>query len=191
MSTGLDVATDLMIIAIPIFLVSRIRLDVKTKLAVGSVFLTGGFITSFAIVRIIVTNTHSVHPEVSWLNLWSAIECSIAVTVCCMMVFKQLLTKRRKAGSSREVGGYGTPGYSGGSEADPIKGMKEFEGPLSSPSTLLGSETGLDSPPICSPMRGYPAAQQGRPPMEQTRKIGVAMDYNYDRRQMSHGHHGH
>ena len=48
-----------------------------------------------AIVRIIITNNNiGRRPEVSWLNLWSAVEASTAVTVCNLAVFKFLFRGR-------------------------------------------------------------------------------------------------
>ncbi|KAF2404903.1 hypothetical protein EJ06DRAFT_485279, partial [Trichodelitschia bisporula] len=92
LSTALDIATDALIIALPMSLAWRVRLPFRTRLALSGVFALGGFIVLFAIIRVIVTDTKTSRPEVSWLNLWSAIESSIAVIVCNLAPFKTLFT---------------------------------------------------------------------------------------------------
>jgi hypothetical protein len=90
-----------------------VKLNICTKMAVASVFLIGGLVTVFAIVRIVVTNQGSIHPEISWLNLWNAMECSIAVSVCCLMVFKQSLNRLRMGYSENGYGNSGSTANSG------------------------------------------------------------------------------
>lgn len=101
MSTALDIFNDVLIMGIQMFLVRKVQLSLRTKIAVGSVFFMGAIIIAFAIIRIIVTDRANMHPEISWLNVWSAIETTVAVSICCLMVFKQLLT-RRKVGYTRQ-----------------------------------------------------------------------------------------
>lgn len=64
----------------------------------------GVVIIIFSVVRIIVTNTDGVHPEVSWLALWSVIESSVAVIVACLTSFKALLVDRQRAQSNDPSG---------------------------------------------------------------------------------------
>lgn len=71
-------------------MVARVRLSAKRKLGLFVVLGLGVFIIGVAIARIIVTDTQSVHPEISWLALWSAVESSVAVIVCCLASFKAL-----------------------------------------------------------------------------------------------------
>jgi hypothetical protein len=61
-----------------------------------------------------VTNTDKVHPEISWLALWSSIEASVAVIVACLASFKVLLKQARGTGYPGVSGGrYGGGGYRG------------------------------------------------------------------------------
>jgi hypothetical protein len=84
-----------MIIALPMSLAIRVRLPLRTKVALCAIFALGGFIIIMAVVRIIITNNNiGKRPEVSWLNLWSAVEASTAVTVCNLAVFKYLFRGR-------------------------------------------------------------------------------------------------
>jgi hypothetical protein len=93
-STAMDILTDILIIALPMSLAYRVRLPGRTRLALAGVFALGGFIILFSIIRIIVTNAINKRPEVSWLNLWSAIEASISCIVCSLAPFKALFRGR-------------------------------------------------------------------------------------------------
>lgn len=93
MSTSLDILTDVSIIIIPwkiLFIVQKSR---KEKLAIGSVVGLGVFVILFAIIRVIVTNTANTSPEPIWLEMWSAIETSVAVTVISLTSLKVFVAK--------------------------------------------------------------------------------------------------
>ena len=70
-----------------------------------------------SIVRIIVTNTDGVHPEVSWLALWSSIESSVAVIVACLVSFKALLTQRSRNKTGSNGGGRYYQKYGNGADS--------------------------------------------------------------------------
>lgn len=53
-------------------------------------FSLGGFIIAAAIVRIVITNSNPDNPELSSLQLWSANECNVAMTVYCVLAFRRL-----------------------------------------------------------------------------------------------------
>jgi hypothetical protein len=74
--------------ALPISLTIRVRLPLRTRLALCAIFGLGGFIITFSVVRIVVTNTTHKRPELSWLSLWSSIEASVAGVVCNLAPFK-------------------------------------------------------------------------------------------------------
>ncbi|KAK1815647.1 hypothetical protein LTR12_009924 [Friedmanniomyces endolithicus] len=100
-STAVDVITDLCIIALPIAIVARVHISAPQKVALIGVLSLGLIIIGFAIARIVVADAQGTHPEISWLSLWSAIESSVAVLVCCLASFKALFTGQRH-GSSRQ-----------------------------------------------------------------------------------------
>lgn len=60
------------------------------------VLTVGVIIIAFSIARILVTDKHRKHPEITWLALWSSIESSVAVIVACMVSFKTLLSEQRR-----------------------------------------------------------------------------------------------
>lgn len=81
-------------------LAARVKLPLRTKLALCGIFALGGFVIIMAAARIILTNNYlNKRPEVSWLNVWSAVESSTAVIVCNLAVFKFLFR-----GNAREYG---------------------------------------------------------------------------------------
>ena len=95
-STAVDLITDAMIIALPLYLAMRVQLPWQEKSALAGIFSLGIIIMLFAIIRIAVTNQHNSHPETSWLNLWSQIEASVAVVVCSLAPFRSIFTHRKK-----------------------------------------------------------------------------------------------
>jgi hypothetical protein len=68
------------------------------------------FIIGVAIARVIVTDTQGVHPEISWLALWSVVESSVAVLVCCLASFKAMTKVQHDRPRSRtyHAHAYGT-----------------------------------------------------------------------------------
>lgn len=61
----------------------------------------GVFIIGVAMARVIVTDTQGVHPEISWLALWSVVESSVAVLVCCLASFKAMTKVQHDRSKSR------------------------------------------------------------------------------------------
>jgi hypothetical protein len=88
MSTALDILTDVSILIIPWKILLIVQKSRKEKLAIGSVVSLGVFIIVFAIIRVVVTNAPNISPEPIWLEMWSAIESSVAVTVISLTSLK-------------------------------------------------------------------------------------------------------
>jgi hypothetical protein len=82
-------------------MVARVRVSKKQKLGLFVVLSLSVFIIGVAVARIIVTDTQGVHPEISWLALWSAVESSVAVFVCCLASFKALFKSQHASGHSQ------------------------------------------------------------------------------------------
>ena len=89
----MDLITDALIIALPLYLAARVQLPWPDRLALGGIFSLGIVIMLFSIIRIAVTNQHDSHPETSWLNLWSQIEASVAVVISALAPFRALFTR--------------------------------------------------------------------------------------------------
>ena len=121
MSTALDILTDVSIIIIPwkiLFIVQKSR---REKLAIGSIVGLGVFIILFAIIRVIVTNTSNTSPEPIWLELWSAIETSVAVTVISLTSLKVFVAR------AATKSGYDSRVFSG--RAQRTRSSRGFKGP--------------------------------------------------------------
>lgn len=102
-STAVDIITDALIIALPLYLAFRVQRPLLQKLALGGIFSLGIVIIIFAIIRIAVTNQHNSHPETSWLNLWSQIEASVAVVISSLAPFKSFFSRRKMNSSDDEM----------------------------------------------------------------------------------------
>lgn len=85
------------VMALPLHLIWGLNMPLKQKLGLIGVFCVGFAIITFSVVRIVVTTRASGNsPEVSWLDLWSAIESGVAVIVACLTSFRILLTYRQR-----------------------------------------------------------------------------------------------
>lgn len=72
----------------------------KHRVTLLGVFSFGGIIVLFAITRVVFVNKRHRQPEISWLNLWSAIEASVACIVCNLAPFKVMFPSRARKYSS-------------------------------------------------------------------------------------------
>jgi hypothetical protein len=147
-STCVDVLTDVMIIAIPMSLAWRVKLPWKPRLALFGVFSLGGVIIVFAIIRVVFTNKQHRQPEISWLNLWSAIEAGIACIVCNLAPFKVLFPGRARNYSSDPYR------YGGRYAKDEKKTAESHELSLSSQSDRVASHK--EARPSVVPRGNYP-----------------------------------
>ncbi|KAI9883403.1 MAG: hypothetical protein M1823_004839 [Watsoniomyces obsoletus] len=105
MSTGLDVATDALIIMLPLNLLWRVRMNRGEKLALGGVFSLTVAVMAVAVVRVCVLNRTGQHPELTWLALWSAVESSVAVIVSSLASFKTLFARSKQPQYLHNTGG--------------------------------------------------------------------------------------
>ena len=135
------------VIAIPLYLCYRLRISLKQKLGLYFALSLGVIIIVFSVVRIVVTNTDGVHPEVSWLALWSVIESSVAVIVACLTSFKALLVDRQRAQTNHRSGSngiyyqrYGASKDSGSGQCQPRSRSERMEN-LEMPNLAMNFES--------------------------------------------------
>jgi len=89
-STSVDIATDLMIMALPIALLPSLQLDMRKKIGLGIAFSLALLIICVAIVRmtqVIVAD----RVDLVGLAVWGAVETTTAVVVGCLPPLKALL----------------------------------------------------------------------------------------------------
>ncbi|KAF5714039.1 hypothetical protein FMUND_7612 [Fusarium mundagurra] len=94
-STTVDVATDLMIMALPIAVLPSLQLDIRKKIGLGIVFSLGIIIICVAIVRmskVIVGN----QVDLVGLAIWGAVETATALVVGSLPALKGLLNRSIK-----------------------------------------------------------------------------------------------
>lgn len=111
-STSVDIATDLMIMALPIAALPSLQLDTRRKVALGAVFAIGVIIICVAVVRmtqVIVGDS----VDLVGLAIWGAVESATAIIVGSLPPLKSLLTRGvKKYQSTKKSSGnkYGDDG---------------------------------------------------------------------------------
>ncbi|KAF5669682.1 hypothetical protein FCIRC_9193 [Fusarium circinatum] len=102
-STTVDVATDLMIMALPIAVLPSLQFDIKKKIGLGVVFSLGIIIICVAVVRmtkVIVGN----QVDLVGLAIWGAVETATALVVGSLPALKGLLTRGIKKYATSKSG---------------------------------------------------------------------------------------
>ncbi|KIN08814.1 hypothetical protein OIDMADRAFT_76981, partial [Oidiodendron maius Zn] len=96
---GVDLLTDLLIMAIPIRVLWNLRISLLEKISIGVVFVVGIITMVTAIVRSVSLESTSGGGQVSttWLMLWAAIEGAIAIIVGCLPSFAIFIRGRVSA----------------------------------------------------------------------------------------------
>lgn len=100
---GTDVLTDFVIMLMPVPIIWRLKMSVKRKIGVTSVFMVGIFTIGAGIARTYIYLVTSYDKEdnpdfiadFTLFILWSEIEVNVAMIVCCMPVFGPVLGQWR------------------------------------------------------------------------------------------------
>jgi hypothetical protein len=95
-STSVDIASDLMIMALPISLLPSLHLDFRRKVGLGIAFSLGLVIMSVAIVRMTKLISGGTRVDIIGLAIWGAIEPAVAVIVGCLLPLKALISRSVK-----------------------------------------------------------------------------------------------
>ncbi len=114
-STSVDIATDLMIMALPIALLPSLQLDMRKKIGLGIAFSLALLIICVAIVRmtqVIVAD----RVDLVGLAIWGAVETTTAVVVGCLPPLKALLSRgvRKYSSNMKSSQRYGGGKSAGG-----------------------------------------------------------------------------
>ena len=101
-STANDIATDLLIISIPLFLLTRVKLEMKRKLVLGAVLCLSVFMMIIATIRYTLCSVqgrdHSI-PDSIWLFFWQSVECFVAICMVSLTAFRSLYGQAKKSRS--------------------------------------------------------------------------------------------
>jgi len=108
-SLAVDLLTDLMIMAIPVQILYKLRISMAQKFSVAVVFLVGIITMIFAIVRVVSLDSSTANGQVSttWLVLWGAIEGGVAILVGCLPSFAIFIRSRVEASRAQSYGNSG------------------------------------------------------------------------------------
>jgi len=91
---GFNLATDLVILVLPIPLIVKLQLRIRQKLALGAVMATGVFVVLTTIIREIFLVTKLSQFDQAWGTvddmLWLTIEFAIGVACGCLLVLRPL-----------------------------------------------------------------------------------------------------
>ncbi|OBT54457.1 hypothetical protein VE04_05068 [Pseudogymnoascus sp. 24MN13] len=93
-STVVDVLTDIMIMAMPLRLLWKVRISGSEKMGLAAVFSIGVLIIVFAIARAVQIAFTTTSDSVL-LALWGIIESTVSVIVGCLPPFKSLFSRRQ------------------------------------------------------------------------------------------------
>ncbi|RHZ54472.1 hypothetical protein CDV55_100744 [Aspergillus turcosus] len=102
-----NVATDGIILLVPIPLVWKLQMRTSQKILVSGIFLLGGFVCVASVVRIYFMTFLSRSRDITWIMgdvfIWSSVEPCIGIVCACLPTLQPLLrsTLRRVFGSSR------------------------------------------------------------------------------------------
>jgi fucose permease len=112
-SAPINVLTDLAILLLPLPILTSLRMEFRQKLILVATFIVGGFVTIVDVVRIVYLQealkvelevdpsaaiTATTRPpnftyHVSFSLMWSAVEVSVGIICCCVLVLKPLVMR--------------------------------------------------------------------------------------------------
>ncbi|KAK0757885.1 hypothetical protein N5P37_009177 [Trichoderma harzianum] len=106
-SLAVDLATDLLIMAVPMRVLWGLQMSLVEKISIGVVFAVGLITMVTAIIRSVTLESSSTSGQVSttWLIMWAAIEGAIAMIVGCLPSFAVFIHGRVAASRAQYASG--------------------------------------------------------------------------------------
>lgn len=91
-SSVLNVATDVVILLLPIWLLWRLRVQWQQKMAVALALMPGGFVCAVSILRLASIPGGANDPDTTWLyctnNIWCLVEIYVGIICACLPCLK-------------------------------------------------------------------------------------------------------
>lgn len=119
-NAGFSVATDLLILLMPMPLVYQLQIPRIQKIALVIVFALGGFVVITSCLRMTTINITATSPDTTFdiaSTMWTIIEMNVAIVCACLPMIRPLIVKifpkLMPKSSSRNKYGYGYGGTSG------------------------------------------------------------------------------
>jgi hypothetical protein len=118
-NAGFSIATDLLILLMPMPLVYQLQIPRIQKIALFIVFTLGGFVVVTSCFRITTINITATSPDTTYdmaSTMWTIIEMNIAIVCACLPMIRPLIVKvfprlMSKSSSNRNKYGYGYGGH--------------------------------------------------------------------------------
>ncbi|KAF7512469.1 hypothetical protein GJ744_001404 [Endocarpon pusillum] len=73
-NTVADMVTDTLIITVPANLLWKVRISLRSKIALAGIFSLTVFVMIFAIVRVVTIRSHSTQMDPTWMFMWNFVE---------------------------------------------------------------------------------------------------------------------
>jgi hypothetical protein len=115
-NAGFSIATDSIILLLPVPLVWKLKVPIAQKLAVMAVFAIGIFATITSCLRITSLDIFATSPDNTYNVenvMWTIVEPNVALVCACLPVLRSLVVKLFPGLRSKSYGSKGTPGYAG------------------------------------------------------------------------------
>lgn len=110
-----DIFTDLLVIAVPILLLWRAKIDLRRKLALGTVCCLSAVMIILSLVRVLLAPVKSPDPALApitdtlWLFIFQAVEAAVAIVMVSITAFRSMLgQKGHSSNRSRDASHEGT-----------------------------------------------------------------------------------
>ncbi len=116
-NAGFSIATDIIILLLPMPLVWKLVLPNAQKIALIAVFAVGIFAVITSCLRVTTLDLFATSPDNTYniANvMWTIIEPNVAVVCSCLPILRPLVVKLIPGLRSKRHGSHGTPGYATG-----------------------------------------------------------------------------
>ncbi|KAL5343836.1 hypothetical protein BJX70DRAFT_393258 [Aspergillus crustosus] len=100
-----NVVTDFAILALPIQPVLRLQMKTRRKIQVLSIFLLGGIVCIFGVIRSVALSTmqsEDLSYNSVYSGIWSYTEISVGIVAACMPTLRPLFKRKHRDGSTEE-----------------------------------------------------------------------------------------
>lgn len=139
-NAGFSIATDVIILLLPMPLVYGLEVPRAQKLALMAVFAIGVFVVITSCLRVTTLDVFATSSDNTYdiANvMWTIIEPNVAIVCACLPTLRQLVVKLFPAlGSKNSANRYGTPGYDSNAYGSKSRGSRgtgrRSQAPLSS-----------------------------------------------------------
>lgn len=113
-NAGFSIATDFIVLLLPMPLVWKLGIPIVQKIALMAVFAIGIFATITSCLRVTTLDIFAKSPDNTYnvANvMWTIVEPNVAIVCACLPVLRPFVVKLIPGLKSKSYGSHGTPGY--------------------------------------------------------------------------------